>query len=272
MPTSSSSLPASKLDEIVDRKRRDMRAVQAEISLAEMRTLAAEAEVPPPFAAVLRAAPMGLIAEVKRRSPSAGVIREPFDPAAVAGAYAAAGAQAVSVLMDEPYFGGGADDFVAVRTAVSLPMLYKEFVVDPWQIWQARGLGASAVLLIAGVLGEKDLAGCLETAREAQVECLVEVHDEDQMHLAAASGATCVGVNNRDLRTFGVSLETSLRLLDRAPAGCTLVSESGIRRACDVERLYSAGYHAVLVGEHLLRQEEVGEAVRALMGAVWVSS
>ena len=191
---------------------------------------------------------------------------------AAARAYEAAGAQAISVLMDEPYFGGGADDFVAVRQSVSLPLLYKEFVVDPWQIWHARGLGASAVLLIAGVLDKSELVEFQEIANQAGVESLVEVHDADHMRIATESGATCIGVNNRDLKTFDVSLETSLHLLDLAPSGCTLISESGIRTAQDVEQVRSAGFHAVLVGENLLRQQDLREGVLQLMGVVWGSS
>ncbi|MBU1908757.1 MAG: indole-3-glycerol phosphate synthase TrpC [Verrucomicrobia bacterium] len=234
-----------------------------------LREKAAALAKPTPFAAALRAAPMGLIAEAKRKSPSAGAIREPFDPAAIASAYARAGAQAISVLMDRKYFAGGETDFRAVRAAVALPLLYKEFVVDPWQVWHARVLGASAVLLIAAALSDRDLAGLLRECREAGLETLVEVHEESEMESALAAGAVCLGVNNRDLKTFAVDLATTERLKPLAPAGCTLISESGIRSAADVARLKAAGVHGVLVGEHLLRQANLEQAVRDLMSKVW---
>ena len=256
----------SMLDEIVAHKREEIAQRKSEQPVEALREAAAARAAPPDFVAALRAAPVGLIAEVKRRSPSAGVIRHPFDPPGIARSYAAAGAQAVSVLMDGPYFGGGEDDFAAVRAAVELPLLYTEFVVDPWQVWHAAALGASAALLIAGVLDEAALRTFREELEAAGLAALVEVHDEPQMALAVASGATCIGINNRDLRTFSVSLETSLRVAAGAPDGCTLISESGIRGPDDVARLREAGLHGVLVGEHLLRASDLEAAVRDLMG------
>lgn len=260
------------LDRIVARKREDLSDWMRACPLARLRDQADQTVSPPPFVASLRAAPMGLIAEVKRRSPSAGDIRLPFDPAAIAAGYAEAGAQAVSVLMDQPFFGGGEPDFRIVRKAVSLPLLYKEFVVDPWQVWHARALGASVVLLIAGVLDVEALGALLAEAERAGVEALTEVHDEDQLAIALEAAAPCIGVNNRDLTTFEVSLKTSERLAALAPSDTTLISESGIRTAEDVVRLRAAGYHAVLVGETLLRQPDVGGAVRSLMGPAWTAA
>lgn len=261
------------LDRIVARKREDLSAWTRERPLERMRADAERARRRPSFAAALRAAPvLGLIAEVKRRSPSAGAIREPFDPAGIAAAYERAGARAVSVLVDEPFFGGGEADFRAVREAIGLPMLYKEFVIDPWQVWHARELGASGVLLIAGVLDADGLRVMVAEVETAGLDALVEVHDEDQLFMAVAAGATCIGVNNRDLSTFAVSLETSERLAGLAPEGATLVSESGIRGGEDVVRLRAAGYHAVLVGETLLRRADVEAGVRALMEPVWACS
>lgn len=223
------------------------------------------ASPPPPLAAALRAVPIGLIAEVKRRSPSAGVIRDPWNPVAVARAYCEAGAHAVSVLVDEADFGGGEADFRAVRAAIPLPMLYKEFVVDEWQIAHAAALGASAVLLIVAALDDAALRDFQRLALERGVEALVEVHDERELDRALAAGATLIGVNNRDLRTFRTDIATTLRLAPRVPPSVTLVSESGIRSAADVRRLQAAGAHAILVGEHLLRQPDVVRAVRRLM-------
>ncbi|MCX7819036.1 MAG: indole-3-glycerol phosphate synthase TrpC [Kiritimatiellae bacterium] len=220
---------------------------------------------PPPFAAALRSVPIGLIAEVKRRSPSAGVIREPWDPAAIALAYAAAGAQAISVLVDEPYFGGGEADFRAVRSNVPLPLLYKEFVLDEWQVAHAASLGASAVLLIVAALDDVALKDLSAASAAYGLETLVEVHNERELERALAAGATLIGINNRDLRTFRTDLTVSLRLAPAVPRGTTLVSESGIRDAEDVRRLQSAGVHAILVGESLLRQSDVAAAVRRLM-------
>ena len=263
---------ASILDEIVARKRVDIARCREREPVEALREAALQAPPPPPFASALRSARVGLIAEAKRRSPSAGAIREPFDPAAIVSAYERAGAQACSVLMDEPYFGGGESDFRAARAACRLPLLYKEFVVDPWQVWHARRIGASAVLLIAGVLDTAELASFGGLCREAGLEALVEVHDAAQMAMAVEAGAACVGVNNRDLRTFTVSLETTLTLAERAPPGCTLVGESGISSSEDVVRLRDGGVHAVLVGEHLLRQPDLALAVRNLMEPAWASS
>lgn len=220
----------------------------------------------PDFKAALRASPIGLIAEVKRRSPSAGDIREPFDPAAIASAYEQAGAQAISTLMDASFFGGGEDSFRAVGEATSLPLLYKEFVVDPVQVEQAAALGASAVLLIVAALDRDTLAGLQERIRALEMTALVEVHDEHELRVAVAIGADCIGVNNRDLKTFTTSIETTFRLLPMMPRDALIVSESGIRTADNIRRLREAGVQAVLVGESLLRQDDLVSAVRSLMG------
>ena len=257
------------LTEILAHKRIELAEWEQAWPLESLRKAAAAMAAPLPFASALRAAPMGLIAEAKRRSPSAAVIREPFDPAAIAAAYARAGAQAISVLMDRKYFAGGEDAFRAVRAAVSLPLLYKEFVVDSWQVWHARVLGSSAILLIAAALDDRELAGLLAECRGAGLEALVEVHNEPEIKRAVTLGAECIGVNNRDLKTFAVNLAATERLRPLAPPGVTFISESGIRSAADVARLKSAGVHAVLVGEHLLRQPDLEKAVRELMGLVW---
>ena len=253
------------LEEIVANKRAEVEAFKKARPESMLQSAAERRDRAPDFIAALRSAPIGLIAEVKRRSPSAGAIREPFDPPAVARAYERAGAQAISVLMDQKYFGGGEGDFHAVRAMVDLPLLYKEFVVDPWQIWHAASLGASAALLIAAVLDDAMIKDLAALCREARIEPLVEVHDENEMMRVAALPVRCIGVNNRDLKTFKISLETTLRLKPLAPKECTLISESGIRSAADVARLKDAGVHAVLVGEHLLRQTDVGKAVNDLM-------
>jgi len=217
------------------------------------------------FVAALKSAPIGLIAEVKRQSPSAGPIREPFNPAAIACAYEAAGAQAISCLMDAKYFGGGEAQWSEVRATTTLPMLYKEFVIDPRQIFHAEALGASAVLLIVAALSDAELKKFIRLTEASGMTALVEVHTEEEMKRAAAAGAQCIGINNRNLKTFETKIETTLRLRELAPAGCTLISESGIRTADDIRTLHAAGISAVLVGESLLRQPELEGAVRQLM-------
>ena len=253
------------LEEIVANKRIEVAAFRKERSMDALQSAAQRRNRAPDLIQALRSAPIGLIAEVKRRSPSAGAIREPFDPPSIASAYEKAGAQAVSVLMDRKFFGGGEENFRAVRAAIGLPLLYKEFVIDEWQIWHAASLGASAALLIAAVLDDAQLRDLASLCREAGVEALVEVHDDQEMMRVAALPVRCIGVNNRDLKTFRTSLETTLRLKPLAPKECTLISESGIRSAADVARLKEAGVHAVLVGECLLRQSELGQAVNELM-------
>lgn len=256
------------LEQICADKRMEIAARKQTLPLRELRKLIACAEPRPDFVAALQAVPMGLIAEVKRRSPSAGIIREPFDPADIARGYAAHGASAISCLMDRKYFGGGEEDFAAVRGAVDLPMLYKEFVVDPWQLVHARAAGASAVLLIAGVLNDAELHAFMAELRELSLQPLVEVHDRTEMLRAVDAGCDCIGINNRNLRTFETTLDTTFELAALAPAGTTLVSESGIRSADDVLRLREAGARAVLVGESLLRQPSPGEAAEALLQRV----
>jgi indole-3-glycerol phosphate synthase len=200
------------------------------------------------------------------------VIREPFDPARIARDYEAAGAQAVSVLMDERFFGGGEDDFRSVREAVGLPLLYKEFVIDPWQVWHAASLGASAVLLLAAALDRPTLRALGATCRMAGVEPLVEVHTRRGVERGSHLWPCCMGVNSRNLRTFRIDLGRTLRLKPMIADSCTLIAESGIRSNRDIKRLHRAGVHAVLVGECLLRQPDLKQAVRDLMDGVWNSS
>jgi len=257
------------LNEIVEHKRIEVAALKESVLLDELRETALGREEPSPFADSLRSAPMGLIAEVKRRSPSAGIIRDPFQPGRIARAYEAAGAQAISVLMDHKYFGGGEEQFQEVRAAVPLPLLYKEFVIDSWQVWHAASLGASAILLIAAVLSQKEMAVLLECCEKARLEALVEVHDEVDFSKISGLPVKCVGINNRDLKTFTVALETTLRLKNMAPKDSLLVSESGIRSAEDVTRLREGGVDALLVGESLLRQENLEKAITELMSGVW---
>ncbi len=222
----------------------------------------------PDFVKALRNTPMGLIAEVKRRSPSAGIIREPFDPSEIAREYEANGASAISCLMDHKYFGGGAEDFALVRNTIEIPMLYKEFVVDSWQIAHAKIMGASAVLLIVGVLTDSELTLFISEIKALGLQPLVEVHDRKEMQRAIDVGSNCIGINNRNLKTFVTTLDTTYELKEMAPQGCTLVSESGIKTPEDVAELKAAGAHAILVGESLLRETSPGAAAANLLSLI----
>lgn len=225
----------------------------------------ARAEPMRDFEAALRAPGRRFIAEIKRRSPSAGPIREPLDPEWVARRYEASGAAALSVLTEPEFFGGSEADLAHARGAVSLPVLRKDFVLDSGMVRESRALGADAVLLIAAVLSPADLRTLVASAREAGLAALVEIHDESELDPALASGARIIGVNSRDLRDFSVDLARAERLAARIPDGLVKVAESGIKGARDVARLESAGYRAFLVGESLLRAEDPGAALAELV-------
>jgi indole-3-glycerol phosphate synthase len=220
------------------------------------------------FAAALSARGVGvrIIAEVKRRSPSKGAIREGADPVAVARAYEAGGAAAISVLTDARYFGGSLDDLRAVREAVSVPVLRKDFIIDPYQLVESALAGADAVLLIARALPGDALPRLHDEARKLGLEVLVEVHDEVEMAAAVAAGVEVIGVNNRDLATFHVDTGVTARLARLAPRDAVLVAESGIATADDIHPLAAAGARAFLVGESLMRAADPAAALRALRG------
>jgi indole-3-glycerol phosphate synthase len=205
-----------------------------------------------------------VIAEIKRRSPSRGEIRADFDASACARAYAAAGAAAISVLTDARYFGGSLELLAQVRGAVSLPLLRKDFILDAYQIDEARVAGADAVLLIAAALEPRRLRELRAYAEALALDALVEVHDEPELDAAVAAGADLIGINNRDLRSFEVDLGVTERLAGKVPEGCVVVAESGIFTPDDWERLEAAGAHAFLVGEALMRETDVGAALRRL--------
>ncbi len=207
-----------------------------------------------------------IIAEVKRRSPSRGAIQPAADPVAVARAYEAGGAAAISVLTDARYFGGSLRDLEAVRAAVALPVLRKDFIIDPYQLAESALAGADAVLLIARALPGDRLRQLLDEATGLGLEALVEVHDEAELAAASAAGATVIGINNRDLASFAVDLDITRRLAPLAPAGAVVVSESGITGPDDLAALEAAGAHAFLVGESLMRAADPAAALRALRG------
>jgi indole-3-glycerol phosphate synthase len=207
---------------------------------------------------------VGVIAEFKRRSPSAGVLRDRPQLAAIVGAYVRGGAVALSILTEGPNFGGALDDLRAARGACELPLLRKDFVVDPYQLYEARAAGADAVLLIVAALEQGELASLHGTARELGLDVLVEVHDGEELERALEIEAEIVGVNNRDLRDFSVDVERTERLMDAIPPGVTVVSESGIASSEQIVRLGARGVSAVLVGESLMRSADPAAALRAL--------
>jgi indole-3-glycerol phosphate synthase len=255
------------LDQIVATKRDEIAAARERVSQAELEARIATAPPARDFrAALVRGFAVQVIAEVKKASPSAGVIRPDFDPVAIAQAYAANGAACISVLTDEPYFQGSLRYLEMIREAVEVPLLRKDFILDRYQLLEARAAGADCVLLIAEILPGGTLEWLLRQARDLGMQALVELYDADNLDRVLEAGATLVGVNNRDLRTFEVRLEHTLELAKRVPSNVCLVSESGIRDRGDVERLRGAGVRAVLVGETLMRASDVGAALRALVG------
>lgn len=256
------------LDEILDSKRRELDSRVARVSEAEMARRAEAASHPARgFRDALASgdAPV-IIAEVKRRSPSKGVIRADFDPESCARAYAEGGAAALSVLTDEEYFGGHLEYLTRIREVVSLPLLRKDFLVDAYQVDEARAAGADAILLIAAALCPDALLGLHKRALELGLDVLLEVHDEGELDFALSAGANLIGVNNRDLRTFEVDLATTERLAARLPATgeVLLVAESGIHDFEDTARLARAGAGAFLVGESLMRQPDMAAALQLL--------
>ena len=254
------------LEEILARTRADLTERRARQPLAALEASARRRAPARSLARALRRpGAISCIAEFKRRSPSAGWIAEHADPAEVARTYAAGGAAALSVLTDEPFFGGRVADLIAARAACEVPILRKDFIVDRYQIVEARAIGADAILLIVAALTDPELTALLAAAREVGLEALVEAHDAEEVARAVAAGAQVIGINNRDLRTFAVDRALSARLRPTVPADRVIVAESGIRDAADVARLRAAGVDAILVGETLMRAPDPAAALRALV-------
>ncbi|WP_338666151.1 indole-3-glycerol phosphate synthase TrpC [Pararoseomonas sp. SCSIO 73927] len=259
------------LRQILAAKYLEVQARQQEMPLAEMERRARDAGRPRPFTAALCNAVadlrVGLIAEVKRASPSGGLIREPFDPAGIARAYEAAGATCLSVLTDEPWFQGTAEHLRQARETTRLPVLRKDFMVDPWQVFEARAMGADAILIIMAAVTDEMAERLEDTARGLDMGVLVEVHDEAELQRALGLETRLIGVNNRDLRSLRTDLAVTERLAPLIPADRIPVAESGIRTPEDVRRMAHAGARCLLVGEHLLRQPDPGAAARLLVEA-----
>jgi indole-3-glycerol phosphate synthase len=255
------------LDKIVLTKRQEIERAKGVVPLEELRARLNDA---PPvrdfFAALAAAGPIKLIAEVKKASPSKGVIRADFDPVAIAKIYEAHGASCLSVLTDEQYFQGSLDYLRQIRQAVSIPVLRKDFILDTYQLVEARVAGADAVLLIAECLDDCNLRKLHNEALELSLTPLVEFYDPENLDRVLAAGASLIGVNNRDLRTFQIDLGHTVRLREKVPLDCVFVGESGIESREDALRLQSAGVDAMLVGESLMRQPDIGAAVDRLLG------
>ena len=256
------------LRRILARKDEEIAERRARVSAETLAARAADADAPRGFRAAmereLAAGRAAVIAEIKRASPSKGVLRDPFEPAAIARSYAAGGATCLSVLTDADFFGGGEDALIEARASCALPVIRKDFIVDPYQVVEARAIGADCILLIVAALDDAALRDLHARAVELGMDVLVEVHDADELARALAIGPHLVGINNRDLRTFDVTLDTTLGLLGDVPDGTTLVTESGILGRDDVARMRAAGVDAFLVGEAFMRAGDPGAALAAM--------
>lgn len=262
-------MSADILARILADKRTQVAAEQSQTPLAELKAQVKDLPPPRPFEAALRQRAAhdasAVIAEIKRASPSAGVIRADFDPAAHAASYASGGATALSVLTDQPYFQGHDQYMLQARQACGLPVLRKDFIVDPWQVWQTRALGADGLLLIAAALDDDALAELSALGEALGLGVLVEVHDQQELDRALAIPGRLLGINNRDLRRFETDLATTERLAPQVPADRLVVAESGLRTPADLERLRQAGVGCFLIGESLMRHTNPGQALQDLL-------
>lgn len=250
-------------------KREEVEAGKRDRSLAELQGECSRLDPARDFTGALQqraaASQDAVIAEVKRASPSAGLIREHFDPAAIAKSYEKGGATCLSVLTDERFFQGHPEFLVQARSACSLPVLRKDFIIDPWQVWETRAMGADALLLIVAALDDEALDQLSSLGREVGLSVLVEVHDQDELQRALAIPGDLVGINNRDLHRFVTDLDTSLHLAPQVPDERLVISESGIHSSADLDRLRAGGIGAFLVGESFMRQPDPGQALAALI-------
>ena len=253
------------LDRILERKREEIAAARQITSLETLRDRARSAPPVRDFRSALATDGVWVIAEIKRASPSAGAFAPDLDAADLARAYEAGSASTISILTDADFFQGSPDDLKSARDATALPVLRKDFILDPYQVYESRHMGADAILLIVAALD--GLSELLGLARDLGLHCLVEVHNEAEIERAVAAGANIIGVNNRDLRTFKTDIAVTERIRPHLPEGALLVSESGIKTAADVRRLTRAGVDAILVGESLVRSPDPGSALKKLIEA-----
>lgn len=259
------------LKKILDHKQQEIAEKQQRVPLAQMQEWSKEGDAKRPFEMMLRAAASankaGVIAEIKRASPSQGIIREDFDPMAIARSYQFGGATCMSVLTDNEFFKGGGPILELARKACSLPALRKDFIIDPFQVYESRVLGADCMLLIVAALDDEKLHSLYTLAKENNLDVLVEVHDEAEVERALALEPSMLGINNRNLNSFEVSLDTTLRLKDKIPSECLIVTESGIHTSEDVEMMQSNGVNSFLVGEAFMRAPDPGAKLKELFFA-----
>ena len=254
------------LDDIVAAKRAELSVQKQRVSLSQLQDLALFQATPLPFLRTLREWPgRAIIAEVKKASPSKGIIRADFEPLSLAQTYAASGAAAISVLTERQFFQGSLDFLHLIREQVALPLLRKDFLFDPYQVYEARAFGASAILLIVAMLSDGQLTELSALARTLGLDCLIEVHDAAELQRALTCGVQLLGINNRDLRTFHTTIETSERLLRLVPPEVTVVSESGLSRSEQLSRLEAQGARAFLIGETFMAAPDPGVPLRALL-------
>jgi indole-3-glycerol phosphate synthase len=254
------------LDRIVEARRAAVEHRQRVVPLPVLKLAVKRNEPPRNFAGAISQNKLNVIAELKKASPSRGVLREDFAVEALAAGFEQAGAAALSVLTEEQFFQGALVNVTSARKKTALPVLRKDFIFDAWQVWETRAAEADSFLLIAAILDDAQLRDLLALGRELGMEALVEVHSREELRRAMEAGARIVGVNNRDLRSFDVRVETSLELIEEIPDACIAVSESGLRTHADLARLRTAGFDAFLVGEQLMTAVEPGAALRELLG------
>ena len=266
IPMAAETQSGTVLDRIVEARRAAIAHRKKSVPEAALRFGVKHGQPVRDFAAALTRDSLNVIAELKKASPSRGLIRADFDPVALARGFEAAGAAALSVLTEEEFFQGELKYMRDARAAVGVPVLRKDFIVDPWQVWEARATNADSFLLIVAALGDALFAELLALGRELGMEPLVEVHTQQELARALAAGARIVGVNNRDLRTLDVRVETSVELIAAIPDECIAVCESGLRTHEDLVRLRALGFDAFLIGEHLMAQPDPSAALRTLLG------
>lgn len=259
------------LDEILEAKRHEVEAAKTRLPLAELQARLRSPHTPHRFQAAVSHSPKrpALIAELKRRSPSKGMLRERFDPVSLAQQLQEAGASALSVLTDERFFGGHLAFLRDVKPFVEIPLLRKDFILEPYQIYEAASYHADAVLLIVHVLSREMLAECLKATQALGIDALVEVHTDADLTTALQAGAQLIGINHRDLRTFQMYPDTTARLISKIPAGKLIVAESGVQTAAEVQGLQVLGVHAILIGEALMTAPDVAAKVRELFDGMW---
>lgn len=253
------------LETILDHKKIEVETRKRECSVRMLRERIERAAPPRSFAEALSQEGLAVIAEIKKASPSAGVIREDFDPVAIAKSYVEAGANAISLLTDEKYFQGSLDYIEQVRPYVPIPILRKDFLLDPYQLLEARAFGADAVLLIVAALDQETLRHLRAQAEELGLDTLVEVHSKEEMRRAIDAGANIIGINNRNLETFRIDLATTEQIAPLAPSGTILVGESGLHTSDDIQRMIRAGVDAVLVGTHFMKRPNPGTALQEFL-------